>query len=81
MKKLLYGKEFEIIDMSEKGNSDLIFDLISAIEYMFLAIKNGKIILGGDIYVKKQSGFEHSYDNWYSQSKDPQETLTCALNY
>lgn len=82
MKRILYGKEFNLTDLSLSGYNGLIFDLISAIEFMHLAISEGALILGGDIIIKNEDGeYIVGYDNWSSDSKNPQETFICALEY
>lgn len=82
MKKILYGEEFDLIDMTKDGYNDLVFDVISSIKFMYLATKNGELILGGDIITKNNDGkYEVSYDNWYSNSKSPEETFLTALDY
>lgn len=82
MKRELYGKMFEMTDLREQGIRDLVFDLIPAIEFMFLAIKHGEKILGGDIVIKDSNNqYCISFDNWYSKSDSPEESFVEALDF
>ena len=81
MKKTFFNREYDVIDLSHLGINNFAFDLISSIQFMYDAISNGYRILGGDIITDINGQLELSIDNWYSQSKDPQETFFCALDY
>ena len=73
--------ELEAIDLSEHGIKNYAFDLPYAIAYMCEAVNQNKLILGGDIIVSENGCYTESYDNWYSNQKDPQATLKDALYY
>ena len=81
MQKKLYKKDFEVIDLSNIGIQNLCFDLITCIEFMIETIKNGDLILGGDIIQEEDGKYVLSYDNWYSASKDPEITFIDAMRY
>ena len=82
MNRTFWGSDFELLDLSDEGDADLIFDLIPAIKLMCLAVENGERILGGEIIVKEPNGkYTVSYNNWFSESVDPKETLMTALDY
>ena len=82
MKRKFFDKEYDLLDLRESGINDLIFDLIPAIEFMHDLIRHNIRILGGDIIIKNKSGnYDVSTDNWYSQSKVPEETFVCAMDY
>ena len=83
MKKELFGQEFELIDLSDVGNDDIVFnDLISTIEYLYLAIENKQLILGGEIlmYDKKSRTYQFSC-GWTYSGTDNKESLRVALDY
>lgn len=71
------------INMMDVGINNLAFDLPYAIVNMCKAVACGKRILGGDILVKNRDGHwtEQGCDNWYSNKKDPEETLKDAIEY
>lgn len=82
MKRVFYGKEFEVEDLREQGLCDIVFDFIPALEFMYLAIKNGEKILGGDIIVKdNKGGYTISYDGWSCRSDLPEQTFIETLEY
>lgn len=81
MKKKLYEREFDILDLTDKGIENLIFDLITGIEFMLETIQHGDLILGGDIIYNQNGEYDLSCDNWYSQSKTPEITFHDAMKY
>jgi hypothetical protein len=82
VKKTFWDNEFELIDLSDEFNNDLIFDLISAIKFMYLAVEHNELVLGGDIYWKDKNGdYVSGCENWYCDEPDPQKTLLVALDY
>lgn len=83
MKKTLFGKDFELIDLSSDGNNDIIFnDLISAIEYLYLTVQNNELILGGEILVYNNASHEYRVNcGWTYNGADNKESLRVALDY
>lgn len=74
--------EYEVIDLNEYGINNFAFDLPSAISYMWEAANNNFLILGGDIItVDYVGGYTESDNNWYSEKREPLETLQDAINY
>lgn len=49
----------------------------------FLSIlgKSKFIILGGDIYKKTPVNFEHTYENWFYNGQDSEESIIIAKEY
>ena len=81
MKKILYGKEFETIDLSEIGINNYTFDLITTIQFLTESVKNDDRILGGEIIFFKNGSFCVSYDNWYCKGKSPRVTYDESIKY
>lgn len=83
MKKIkAFGKEYAVIDLEESlGIKNLVFDLVTAVEFILDAANFGEKILGGDILRKIDGEFTYSYDNWYSDSQVINETRDIALDF
>ena len=82
MKELnVFNKKYKIIDLSNIGMADWVFDLVTAIEFIMDAANAGQRILGGDILKPIDGKYAYCYDNWYSESHDVAETRDTALNY
>lgn len=45
MNRTFWDCDFELLNLSDEGDADLIFDLIPAIKFMVLAVENGERIL------------------------------------
>ena len=83
-KKMTYKKwdmEYNVIDLQKYGIKNFAFDLPSAVSYMYEAVSNGFLILGGDIIVNDHGIFVESVDGWYSEKNTPLDTMQDALNY
>lgn len=81
MKRILYGKVFNVIDLSNDGYCGLIFDVISCIQFMYLTTKNGELIQGGDIITNINGKYEVSCDNWFTNSNSPEDTFLTSLDF
>lgn len=82
--KMTYKKwdmEYNVIDLQKYGIKNFAFDLPSAVSYMYEAVSNGFLILGGDIIVNDHGIFVESVDGWYSEKNTPLDTMQDALNY
>ena len=73
--------EYDVVDLKEYGIDNVAFDFPSAISYMCEAMNQGYIILGGDIIVFENGRYTESGNSWWSDKKDPQETMKDALGY
>ena len=83
MRRKLFGKEFELVDLSNEGNNDIVFNnLVSTIEYLYLVIEHNELILGGSILVYDSKRRQYNYNcGWTYNGTDNQESLRKALDY
>ena len=81
MKKVFWGKEFEVIDLHSIGIDNYAFDIVSAISYMYEAVAHRNAILGGDMLYFENDECTLTDDNWYSEKIQPLETLNDALEF
>lgn len=81
MKYKKWDIQYEVVELKKYGINNIAFDLPSAVSYMYEAVNNGMLILGGDIIVYDHGEFVESSDNWYSNKKQPMDTMQDALDY
>lgn len=81
MIKKIWDREFEVINLSDDGYDDLVFEVDDAIEFMCCAVKHNVRILGGDIIYKQGDKYIIGPDSWYSNKIKPDESLQEALQY
>ena len=73
--------QYEVICLKDFGINNIAFDLPSVVSYMYEAVSHGLLVLGGDIIVVEKDRYVESYDNWFSEKKEPLETMQDALDY
>lgn len=81
MIRRFWDQEFKVINLSDMGYDDIVFELDVAIEFMRCAVKHNVRILGGDIIFKQGEEYVIGPDSWYSNNIDPSESLNDALRY
>jgi hypothetical protein len=53
------------IDLKPHGVNNILFDRIDALQVVDLLSGLGIPILGSDVYVKEDQGYNVTYDNWF----------------
>lgn len=81
MKKVLYGKEFIVEDISELGVKDLAFTAQEADKLIEHLKEKQVLIFGGDLILIEQGKMKYSYENWYSNSPNYLDTYNIARKF
>lgn len=79
-----YIKEDSInkaVDLSQIGINELAWGCIDIFRVLEELVDRNTIILGGDVFYDKNNKINHTYDNWYYNGNNSQESFNQAKNY